>query len=143
MLTRIALSLSGRMARRPYLLWSALCWMVIYTVILLAFMAADGDAGPFGKLSARGEWVVLGLVIAVILACARCLVALTVKRLHDLGWSGWEVPGILATAGAAVYLDDHFPPGAIALEILLAVAALSLLFMPGQAVANAHGSPPK
>ena len=85
-------------------------------------------------------WLFLWALAGLVLAGPGC--AVTARRLHDLGLSGWHVLWLVGLSGGAVYFDDHHPPTAYGLSAGLAVFGLGLLFMPGETNENAHGPPP-
>ena len=124
---------------------------------------AGGDAPKtgFGKWIAgrarrREYWIWIGpmFVLIVVLGIVAPgsellfgipLLLIWIRRLHDLGWTGWLAPlinfgiGILGAVGKVALPADlaDLPQGLGALAALILLGAL-----PGQPRRNAYGPPP-
>jgi uncharacterized membrane protein YhaH (DUF805 family) len=70
---------SGRAARKEYWLF-VLLFLMLYAISLVLDLIVGTFHAPSG-LGLLNSLVILGLVIPAI--------ATTVRRLHDLNWSGW------------------------------------------------------
>lgn len=104
----------GRIARQSYIL-GQLFMISLFGIIVARLIAAGEDE------SALALW---GLVmIGLLLVSAFSMIAMTVKRLHDLG-----MPGILAIC--------LFVP---TINFLMVVA---LMILPSRQETNEHGPPP-
>ena len=110
-------------------------------MLLLAFGGLSAlDANNLG-----GMWGALLLIIPFYLALVWVQICLTVKRLHDLNKSGWWLVGAMAVsfvAGAITGMGDIMALVAIALNVLLLVYGLWLLFWPGTVGDNQYGPDP-
>ena len=140
----------GRIPRMPFFLGSlaiGAIWLFLVTIgIIAAFGMADMD-GAYGmdqlmRLFSAGAVVFL-LMTPFFLVLAYSNVCLVVKRLHDLGASGWfALPLIfggfmllpLITISPEVFVTTSNIFGLVQL-----VGYLVLLLMPGQSVANSYG----
>ena len=65
----------GRLNRKPYIIRSVVLWVVMYTIYLVMQSYMGDDGMPIAN------FLILPLLIVAI--------ALTVRRLHDLNFSGW------------------------------------------------------
>jgi len=141
-------TLSGRWGRLNriryfgYGLLAGLVWLIsLVIVLLLAFGGLSAlDANNLG-----GMWGALLLIIPFYLALVWVQICLTVKRLHDLNKSGWWLVGAMAVsfvAGAITGMGDIMALVAIALNVLLLVYGLWLLFWPGTVGDNQYGPDP-
>ena len=123
-----------------------------------------------------GSWIVMTFVIGIVLGILDAIIgkpvlgtvfglativpqiALSVRRLHDLGYSGWYYVGIFAAgfagalslmAGAVIMAGSKGESGvafiAIGALILLAcaIAQIAMLFMKGEEGSNEFGEDPK
>ena len=140
----------GRISRMPFFPGSlaiGAIWLFLVTIgIIAAFGMADMD-GAYGmdqlvRLFSAGAVVFL-LMTPFFLVLAYSNVCLVVKRLHDLGASGWfALPLIfggfmllpLITISPEVFVTTSNIFGLVQL-----VGYLVLLLMPGQSVANSYG----
>jgi len=135
----------GRLNRIRYFgygLLAGLVWLIsLVIVLLLAFGGLSAlDANNLG-----GMWGALLLIIPFYLALVWVQICLTVKRLHDLNKSGWWLVGAMAVsfvAGAITGMGDIMALVAIALNVLLLVYGLWLLFWPGTVGDNQYGPDP-
>src|SRR5262245_38526442 len=113
-LLRILYSPRGRIARLPYFGYSSLNFLIFVLAIVTPIFLLKPVAGPSETLGAAGQFTIslappvawAGLVvvlsIAVALAAFASAVVLTIKRLHDLGHSGWHVIWIIVlTSGTS------------------------------------------
>jgi uncharacterized membrane protein YhaH (DUF805 family) len=119
-LTRDYARLTGRADRKE--LWT-LALGELGVVVALTLAAAVGSGGaPGGDLGAVGTTIMV-LALLFALYCVIPTFAVVVRRLHDMGVSGWVV-----LAGLIPYLG----------LVLILLAAM----VPSQTRANAHGPPP-
>lgn len=126
----------GRARRKEYwsfVLFYMLIWIVIYVVLMFtAFSALSTaaysysygyyDAGPFAFLGALGIWAFLVVIVALVFLPAS--ITVMIRRLHDIGLSGWMI-----LVGLVPFLGGLF----------LFVCTL----IPSQAQVNKHGPIPK
>ena len=137
----------GRIARLPYFL----CGLAVVTVfaIVLGVLLVTSIAALWPNGSASSQSVVLALLFFLIAAVALggyvyAIVNLMVKRLHDMGMSGFHVVWIMALNFVTSwfnYMDS--PTGAVihGIGILASFGiALWLLFTPGEPHVNDYGS---
>lgn len=131
------LDFSGRLARLPYLGYSALLWGLVFAASLFGFLmiASGSDAS-----------VLIGglIVLAAILFGLAASVALVVKRLHDVGLAGIHGVWIylLDLLGVALQTDPPNPLGVL-VHVLSIGVGLWLLFAPGESRPNAYGATPE
>lgn len=112
--------LRGRARRREYVLWLAV-------IAPWSYVAAW----------AQNPWVQSVLAYALVFQ--------TIRRLHDLGRSGWWVAAIYVTALVLAFLPSTYPDAAAAywLPVLFPLAALlTIALVPGERVGNRFGPPP-
>jgi uncharacterized membrane protein YhaH (DUF805 family)/cold shock CspA family protein len=77
----------GRARRKEY--WGyCLFWILLFGAGLAITVALDEAAGNFGR---RGEWPLFGLGFSAVFVIATFLpgLAITVRRIHDIGLTGW------------------------------------------------------
>lgn len=124
---------SGRSRRKEY--WMFALLMVIAYAICGAFMLSSLvpylGTGQLPQSFTPMFWV--GTVLAGLFTLAIIIpsLAVTVRRLHDRGLSGWWYLGVVAV-GQVPYLGQ-----------LVNLGFLVLMCLPGQAGANRFGSDPK
>src|SRR5215470_11722552 len=117
---RILYSPKGRIARLPYFGYSCLNFFIFVLVIVIPILLLWLVAGPGETLGAAGQftvslaphsaWAGLVVVLSIVAALATFVSAaiLTIKRLHDLGHSGWHVIWIVVlTSGASTSSTSH------------------------------------
>jgi uncharacterized membrane protein YhaH (DUF805 family) len=125
------LSFDGRLARLPFFIRSV--YLGIATSVVLIVTAVP-------LFATGGVWWWLG--IADVIACLVFLgvgaVSLTVRRLHDLGLSGYHAIWV-GTAEAGWSVLSHGPPRVMFLGLPLAAISFWLLFWPGNRNANRFG----
>jgi uncharacterized membrane protein YhaH (DUF805 family) len=80
-------TVAGRLSRGQFWLWSFVTWVLLYLV-----SAALGAAPPAVLI-----WIVNGGALIV-------LVTLSVRRLHDRGYSGWWMLLVLVPVAGALWL---------------------------------------
>jgi uncharacterized membrane protein YhaH (DUF805 family) len=114
-----ALSLKGRIGRLRFLAWSLGASAVILITFLIIFLAI-GISFTAG-LSSMGASISVSLVLG--LAILLVTLSIGVKRLHDLGWSGW------------LWLLTLIP-------VLGGIFSLLLIVLPGSPATNRYGPPP-
>ena len=108
----------GRASRGEY--WRFMLSYQLIVAIILFICAAISCVTPVSGTT----WVALGLVVLFILSIGFIIpgVAVAVRRLHDVGWSGWFVlVGLIPFVGVPIML------------ILMA--------LPGKSAANRFGAP--
>lgn len=120
----LLLSPRGRIGRLRHLLGNLLVLGALGVLGLGGWLAvfrpvAEGRSGlPMG--------VVLPFILlwfAALLMGAWSIVALTVKRLHDIGLSGWHLAWIVVVGS----VPGNLPPGSIPAELHLALQVAALL----------------
>ena len=113
-------TLNGRIGRLRYL-----AWMLVMSVAMLFAAGIVITVGAAVSVASPLVAMILGLLlwIALIVGMVWISVLISVKRLHDLGWSGW------------LYALNLVP-------IVNTVFAILLLVLPGNAGANQYGAPP-
>jgi uncharacterized membrane protein YhaH (DUF805 family) len=129
-------SFQGRSGRLAYLGFGAFCALIISFALLLIY-------GAFVFLPALALLVAMPVFLALIVAS----LAVTVRRLHDIGITGWWVLGLCVLC----FLQDisvmyifggdmgFFVIGAASILHYLAIAAL--LIWPGTKGPNKYGEP--
>ncbi len=127
-------SFHGRLARLPFFIRGI--YLVIAAVVLFFVSVALFANG--GRL-----WWWLGLIEVIV--CLSVLgvgsVSLIVRRLHDLGFSGYHVIWVGAAELGSTVLS-YGPPVVMLLALPLAAVDLWLTFWPGMANANRFGAVP-
>lgn len=125
---RSLFSFKGRMARLPYFL----------SCIALFLVTQAGTA-----VTAKGEEANIVLLLAIIpvsLAALWVGIAISVRRLHDFGQTGWVMLAYMAFAILAE-LPSNTTVSAV-LNVLVLIAALYICFRPGTEGPNAYGEQP-
>jgi len=127
-------SFHGRLARLPFFIRGI--YLVIAAVVLFFVSVALFSNG--GRI-----WWWLGLIEVIV--CLSVLgvgsVSLIVRRLHDLGFSGYHVIWVGAAELGSTVLS-YGPPVLMLLALPLAAVDLWLTFWPGMASANRFGAMP-
>lgn len=116
----------GRSRRREY--WMFL--LVVIAAILLAGIVMTVVKGSFRTQAefATGFTIWAGFAIVPLIVP---LIAVTMRRLHDLGLSGWWL--LVLPIGAAIP----------AIDALVPFAHLAVMALPGRKGANRFGASPK
>ena len=127
-------SFQGRLGRVPFfvrtLYLTIAAWIVTFAAIPL-----------FSTDTRLGWWAGLAVVIAGLAMLIVGLVSIIVRRLHDLGLSGYHAIWVgMAEAGWGAL--SYGPPGVILLALPLLAIDLWLIFWPGNAGANRFGEAP-
>ena len=131
---------AGRSRRTELLLF----WLLLMVANMILMVASR----PLGW--AAYEWAMLGFQVAVALPTG----ALFVRRLHDVGWSGWWLAPLVPIVALGIWeriqrIDDPFQPRfepPLAVQILAglyAVAVMVLLFWDDQEGDNRYGPNPR
>lgn len=137
---------AGRSRRKEY-------WFAVLTIffVIVAFgfgfvglIAGNWQAmmdGTFASWEAlgAGAWTLLALLGLFFIASIIPWIALQVRRLHDLGVSGWWY---LAYVIGGQMLDQ-VPQVGSSLNSLLSLGWLVWMFFPGTAGSNKYGDDPK
>ena len=111
---------NSRAGRRDYWLWVGPLFLLVLGL------------GAFAKL-------------ALALLASVAILLIWIRRLHDLGRTGWWAPGINVVSNLAAFaLQAALPGGAGALLGILVYCAVivTLGVLPGQPRANEFGPPP-
>lgn len=131
---------SGRSSRAEY--WQFMA-IVVATFLLSAALGGANEAVPLPMLT-----------ILVLLVTTVPTYAVTVRRLHDRGITGWAVGVIWILNGITYTLQDMLVSSggnvlisllsraAVVALVLFALAMLYPLVMPGDEKANKYGPPP-
>jgi uncharacterized membrane protein YhaH (DUF805 family) len=124
------LAFDGRLARLPFFIRGIYLGVAvsIVFVVAIALFAAGGVCWWLGMLD----------VIAAVALFGVGEASLTVRRLHDLGLSGYHAIWVGA-AEAGWFVLSHGPPRVMFLALPLAAICLWLLFWPGNGEANRFG----
>ncbi len=81
---------SGRATRAEYWIFTLIVSVVMYALFIGGMVMCI--AGLVGDLSEQLKWgviIALGGVFLMVLLCIVPLTSVQVRRLHDVGWSGW------------------------------------------------------
>ncbi len=100
---------SGRSRRKEYWMFT-LAQAIVYLVlgVLIGIGAAMGDGNSLGPIGYLG----LGLMVLVALALVVPNIAVSVRRFHDQGKSGWfYLLGLIPYAGGLILLIFMCLPG--------------------------------
>ncbi|HWX46807.1 MAG TPA: DUF805 domain-containing protein [Roseomonas sp.] len=146
---QILFGFSGRMRRRGMLLYSllagALFWAALFFCAFIAgLVAMRQGVDPKGAGMLVGEvftWATSPVVIWIN-------AALVVKRLHDIGWSGWHAAWFIPGSTVMPFYHQAVANTALALAMLVTAIlvvgmALVLIFKAGEAGDNRFGPSPK
>jgi uncharacterized membrane protein YhaH (DUF805 family) len=159
---RMALIFSGRSTRTDLLGWWLLGGLFLGLLGIVVDMVFTATGLPIDIETWIGQ--------ALNLAIAFASIALSVRRLHDIGHSGWWVAlliGMVATGhiGISFYAAAHPDAGVevrylsvhlhsdiawtatlaalVTIEILAALGSLALMLIPGTLGANRYGPDPR
>jgi uncharacterized membrane protein YhaH (DUF805 family) len=117
---------TGRSRRREYWMFVLLCVAVI-ALAGIAMIVAAGSFRSQQEMTARFTmWAGFALLPLIV-----PLIAVTVRRLHDLGLSGWWL--VLLPIGAAIPMIDT----------IVSLAHIVVMALPGRKSANRFGENPK
>ncbi len=125
-------SFHGRLARLPFFIRS-IYLSIASTLLLIASIPL------FSSGSGVLWWAGLAVVIGAIAIPAVGEISLTVRRLHDIGLSGYHAVWVGAADAAGTVLSYGKTDVAIYLSLPLLAIGLWLLFWPGEAGANRFG----
>jgi uncharacterized membrane protein YhaH (DUF805 family) len=128
------LSFYGRLARQPFFVRNVYL-AIVATLLLLVSMLLFVNGGL---------WWWFGVVVVAAWIALICVgsASLMVRRLHDLGLSGYHVVWVGAAEIGATALS-YGPPKIVLLALPLAAVGLWLLFWPGNVEANRFGAVPE
>jgi uncharacterized membrane protein YhaH (DUF805 family) len=128
-------SASGRIGRLTYLGYSTIAFLAMLALTGSAFSLWQGGAGPHALLG-------VGIAILAILGSLWTGLALTIKRLHDLGYSGYNIVWGFAGMLVITQILAMFPVLTFGntLNVLISAGELYLLLMPGEPRENAYGA---
>lgn len=134
------LSFSGRMNRKEMICRSMLIecslmmlFLVIASLTIAAFLISD--KGNTLRLSSTEVFPGIILLIALV------YLSMIVRRLHDLGHSGWQLLSFGILCGCIVALIS-FGLNAIFINIVITLASIYLAAMPGENEENRFGKVP-
>jgi uncharacterized membrane protein YhaH (DUF805 family) len=124
------LSFDGRLARLPFFIRGIYLGIAVSIVFLTAI--------PL--FAAESVWWWLGMLVAIagVALFGVGEASLIVRRLHDLGLSGYHAIWVGA-AEAGWFVLSYGPPRAMFVGLPLAAICLWLLFWPGNGEANRFG----
>lgn len=128
-------SFDGRLARLPFFLRDI---QIVIVAVVIFFLSL-----PFFINGGRALWWAGILVVAlagVVLVVAT--VSLTVRRLHDLGLSGYHAIWVVA-ADATSEVLSYGSAKAVLFSLPLAAIGFWLLFWPGNKDVNRFGAVPE
>jgi len=144
--------MSGRASRSAY--WVAVCaaWFGIMAASPVLFFA-EAFWGSAPRPPKAGDWIALGLFIAVVLYCGWVVIAATFRRLHDRGRRGWWVIPFAVVPIAVnelINFQTHVHPGMSLYQEILTYATVALGMwgfidigcLRGSAGDNRYGPPP-
>ncbi len=124
---------SGRATRMEYwsfaLINSLLCFALMFVLVFIGILGGSLAGESAGK-ALGGALIAIGVILFIVwyLAMLVPMLSVYVRRLHDVGWSGWWVlanflssflPIIIALIAAAVTGDDMEEPTGIFMVLLL------------------------
>ena len=91
-----------------------------------------------------GLWWWLGVLVVTGWGVLLCVgnASLIVRRLHDLGWSGYHIIWVGAAEVGSLALS-YGSPKFVLLGLPLSAVGIWLLFWPGNAEANRFGAAPQ
>ena len=128
------IAFDGRFARLPFFIRDIYLGIACGALFMLSIplFSAGNSAGYWSGL------IVVGAFLALF-----CLGALSlfVRRLHDLGFSGYHVIWVAAAQLISTVLS-YGPLKAVLLSLPFAIVGLWLLFWPGNKKANRFGEVP-
>lgn len=137
---------SGRSRRKEY-------WFTVLTVLLVMVAFGFGFVGLIAgnwqammdgtfaswEILGVGAWALIALLGLFFVASIIPWIALQVRRLHDLGVSGWWYLAYVA----AGQLLDQVPDFGASLNSLLSLGWIVWMFFPGTRGPNKYGDDPK
>jgi uncharacterized membrane protein YhaH (DUF805 family) len=130
-LPRAMFSFNGRLARLPFF---GYCVLLLFLCFLIG--AAAAMIGP----ESRAGGAVLGLVLlATLVVVISCGLALTIKRLHDMGLTGTHAIWIYGLNVASLAVG---PALSVLFDIAVGGVFLWLCLGAGQAQSNRYGPVP-
>ncbi|MEO5586611.1 MAG: DUF805 domain-containing protein [Novosphingobium sp.] len=137
---------SGRSRRKEY--W----WFFVFWVLLTVALGIGAIASIAGSLQGLVQggaqawagisgafWVLLAVFGLFFLASLIPMIAVQVRRLHDLGVSGWWYLAYIASGA----LLPSIPNAGDGLNGLVSLGWLAWMFFPGTKGANKFGEDPK
>jgi uncharacterized membrane protein YhaH (DUF805 family) len=129
------LSFNGRLARLPFFARSVSLG-VIAGVLLFTSIPLFSNGGRFWW------WMGLAIVLIVLAFFAGGVVSLLVRRLHDLGLSGFHAIWVgIAQVGGSIL--SYAPPKVILFTLPVFLINLWLAFWPGNKNTNRFGEAPQ
>ncbi|HEY5722504.1 MAG TPA: DUF805 domain-containing protein [Allosphingosinicella sp.] len=151
---------SGRSRRKEYWMWT-LFQVLLYVGVLMLMMVVGGGAimtgGDPSAVAAAGGAAMIILALYGLAALAFLIpgIAVTIRRLHDTGRSGWWLGGlfglyILLFLVTGMALTSGDPEGGGMLSMILslvifayAIAMLVFMLLDGTKGPNKYGPDPK
>ena len=160
----MAFTYSGRASRIEF--WPVYTTIVVWKLLTLSIFVVPILFSPLSSLASWPYWLSQALLynlgvhdnILTFLVWALVILPLTVRRLHDIGWSGWWLAlvaaidvlgGCLSVLATAHWVVAHLPETVrylIAFMIfvmppLVGIAVISLCALPGASGENRYGMP--
>jgi len=125
----------GRIARLPFFGYSVITSLSVLAAVLLAAAMLDSNTAA--------NIVAIGLILGSIVAAAWANVVLVMKRLKDMNYSPYLVIPIMACNIFSSIIQKTAPELSLALSLVVIIAYLFLLFVPGTNGDNQYGEQPK
>jgi len=137
--------IEGRSTRREFWMFTLLTWIVVIAVIALMValvgssvlsMGEGVDPANYGALLAGGGIGVIILMIAFYvwaLLTGVASIAVTVRRLHDLNYSGWFLVLFYLVLIGAAAINTY-------LYLLVVLGGIVVMALPGTAGSNKYDS---
>jgi uncharacterized membrane protein YhaH (DUF805 family) len=136
---------SGRSRRKEYW-WFFVFWVLLAVMLGVGLVASVAgnlqglmQGGPRAFASLGSVWIVFAVFGLFFLASLIPLIAVQVRRLHDLGVSGWWYLAYIA-AGPALAMVPNVGDG---LRGLVSIGWIVWMFFPGTTGPNKYGDDPK
>lgn len=141
----------GRVSRGYY--WKAVLIMIGFSIIFAFVIAAGMTALILGLFSGNAAWGLTGVLLAFIplallyIALVLLGIGLNIRRLHDIGLTGWIVllPWVVTIFAQIVGRSSTSPlglePWALGVVCATGIFGIVIGLWPGQQVPNRYGDP--